>query len=384
MRERKNTPAPLNILLRIVLVIFMIAFLAISMYSNDEANPELKVTPTPTATPVPTPTPTPMPTPTPTPTPEPEYFEITMIGDCTLASSQYEKNYSYSFESVIGEDMDYVFAKTLDYFTDDDFTIANLECALTESTAAANKTFLFKSKPEYGQIMKNGSVEFVTLGNNHVLDYGQQGYDDTKAAMEELGIGYAGRDEWSIYETESGLKIGVYAVSFGEVSQIEAGIKALRDEGAEFIIAALHWGDEGAYTVNSLQVKQGHAAIDAGAHIVYGSHPHTLQKHEEYNGGHIYYSMGNWSFGGNANPRDKDTVIVKIIVMRDIDGTISIAERKVIPCASSGEKSSNNYQPVPYEEGSEEYLRTLSKIDGTFTGANLSIGYEYTYGEVAG
>jgi poly-gamma-glutamate synthesis protein (capsule biosynthesis protein) len=227
-------------------------------------------------------------------------------------------------------------------------------------------------------------VEFVTLGNNHILDYGEEGYADTKAALDEVGVAYAGRDEWSLYTTESGLTIGVYAVSFGTADQITAGVTALKEAGAEFIIAAIHWGDEGSYKVNSLQRTQGHAAIDAGAHLVYGSHPHTLQPYEAYNGGHIYYSMGNWSFGGNFNQRDKDTVIVKITVMRDIDGSISVYDREVIPCASSGEKNRNNYQPVPYEEGTEEYERTLSKIDGTFTGPDLSINYAYTIGEVTG
>jgi len=88
-----------------------------------------------------------------------------------------------------------------------------------------------------------------------------------------------------------------------------------------------------------------------------------------------------WSFGGNTNPRDKDTFILRMVVERAVDGTVSVVEREHIPCASSGEKNRNNYQPVPYEEGSEEYKRTLSKLDGTFNGANLSIGYGYSANE---
>ena len=102
---------------------------------------------------------------------------------------------------------------------------------------------------------------------------------------------------------------------------------------------------------------------------------------EEYKGHYIYYSMGNWTFGGNTNPRDKDTFILRLTVERASDGTMSIVEREHIPCASSGEVNGNNYQPVPYEEGSEEYERTLSKLDGTFTGQNLSIGYSYSANE---
>ena len=165
------------------------------------------------------------------------------------------------------------------------------------------------------------------------------------------------------------------------MAQIQAGIAALKEAGAEFIIAALHWGDEGAYDVNALQLEQGHAAIDAGADVVYGSHPHTLQPIEVYNDHYIFYSMGNWSFGGNTNPRDKDTVIAKLEVTRDVDGSVSVTNLKLIPCASSGVVDGNNYQPVPYEEGSEEYERTISKLEGSFTGANLTIPYEYGFNE---
>ena len=102
---------------------------------------------------------------------------------------------------------------------------------------------------------------------------------------------------------------------------------------------------------------------------------------EEYNGHYIFYSMGNWSFGGNTNPRDKDTILLQLTVMRDTDNTVSVSDYTIIPCASSGVANSNDYCLVLYEEGSEAYLRTLSKIDGTFTGSNLSIGYQYTYSE---
>ena len=322
-----------------------------------------------------------LPTPTPTPEPTPEYFELSFVGDCTLASTVSNKSLSISYESVVGENYAFPFEKTVKYFKDDDFTFANLECALTTSSASDTKNFCFRADPSYTQILTLGSVEFVSLGNNHVLDYGEQGYADTKAELDAAGIGYAGRDEGKIYETVSGLKIGVYAVSFGNAEQIKAGVAALKAAGAEFIVAALHWGDEGSYDVNDLQKEQGHAAVDAGADLVYGSHPHTLQPCEEYNGKYIYYSMGNWSFGGNTAPRDPDTIILKLTVKRDIDGTISIENREHIPCACTGVAGGNNYQPYPYEEGSEQYTRTLSKIDGTFDGPNLTIGYQYNFSE---
>ncbi len=321
------------------------------------------------------------PTPAPTPEPEPEFFELSFVGDCTLASTTYNKPLSVSYENVVGDNYAYPFEKTVQYFVDDDFTFANLECALTTTTASDTKNFTFRADPAYTQILTAGSVEFVTLGNNHVLDYGEQGYLDTKAALNAAGIAFAGRDEGTIYETESGLRIGVYAASFGKTQQIKDGVAALKTAGAEFVVAALHWGDEGSYRTNALQREQGKAAIDAGADLVIGSHPHTLQPVEEYNGKYIYYSIGNWSFGGNTAPRDPDTIILKVSVKRDIDGTVSLVERRHIPCACTGVAGGNNYQPVPYEEGSEEYLQTLSKIDGSFGGPDLSISYEYNFSE---
>ncbi|MCM1148684.1 MAG: CapA family protein [Butyricicoccus sp.] len=318
----------------------------------------------------------------PEPAKEPEYFTINMIGDCTLASVAAYVGTPDGYDTVVGDDYAYPFAKTVQYFQDDDFTFANLECCLTDSNDAVAKTFTFKADESYAKIMSAGSVEFVTLANNHILDYGSEGVSDTRDALDLEGISYAGRDEYAVYKTDSGLTIGVYAVSFpDDVKQIEKGIAALKELGVEFIIAAIHWGDEGTYNVGANQITWGHAAIDAGADIVYGSHPHTLQPVEEYNGHYIYYSMGNWTFGGNTNPRDKDTFILRLTVERAPDGKVSIVAREHIPCACSGDANGNNYQPVPYEEGSEEYERTLSKLDGSFTGQNLSIGYSYSANE---
>ena len=326
---------------------------------------------------------TPSPTPEPTPEPTPQEFTISFIGDITPDTVSYYRGTAAAYQNVVTPDnLGYVFEKTKQYFEDDDFTMANFECALTNETEASDKNFTFRAPPEYAGLLTKGSVEFVTLGNNHVLDYGEQGYADTKAALDSAGIGYAGRDEYTLWETESGLKIGVYAVSFPDsTQQITNGVNALKEAGAEFIIAAIHWGDEGSYDVNSKQLTWGRAAVDAGADVVYGSHPHTLQPVEVYNGRYIFYSLGNWSFGGNTNPRDKDTVIARLSVTREADGECSVTDVELIPCACSGVTNGNNYQPVPYEEGSEEYERTISKLEGTFTGANLTIPYDYGFNE---
>ena len=317
----------------------------------------------------------------PEPVPESEYFTINMVGDCTLASSDYYKGTAQGYDTVINGDWAYPFSLTAHLFADDDMTFANLECALTESNNRTDKTFTFKCGAEYANIMVEGGVEFVTLANNHVLDYGQQGYDDTKAAMDAVGIAYAGRDEYTVYETESGLRVGVYALSFGSTAQVKAGMAALKALEPDFIIAAMHWGTEGSYTANADQITLAHACIDEGADFVYGSHPHTLQPYEVYKDKYIYYSMGNWTFGGNTDPRDNDTFVLRLTLEKTPEGEVKVIDREHIPAACSGVEAGNDYRPVLYEEGTKEYARVLSKLEGTFDGNDLSIGYEYSNNE---
>ena len=306
----------------------------------------------------------------------PTYYTLHFIGDCTLATVPFYRGSDVSYEVVVGDDYAYPFAKTVEYFKDDDWTFANLECALTESNAAADKTFLFKAKAEYAKIMSEGSVEFVSLANNHTFDYGQKGYDDTVAALEAEGIEWIGRDEWRVYELRDGFRVGVYSEFYDHLDAVQRKMKALAaEDGVDFIIAAFHWGDEGSYQVNQDQIAKAHAAVDCGADFVYGSHPHTVQPVEIYNGVPIYYSFGNWTFGGNTNPPDTDTYFLEMVLARYPDGHAEIAELKNVPCSITSEPGRNNYQPVVLEEGSEAYERVLSKLDGSFAGQNLTVGY---------
>lgn len=306
----------------------------------------------------------------------PQYYTLSFIGDCTLASVPYYRNSPVGFEAVVGKNYDYPFAQTVQFFEDDDLTFANLECALTDSNQAAEKTFLFKAPQDYAKIMSSGSVEFVSLANNHVMDYGQQGYDDTLAALEAEGIDWIGRDEWQVYELPGGLRLGVYSEFYDHVDEVRTQVSQLRHTDADFVIAAFHWGQEGQYQPNSDQIEKAHTAIDCGADFVYGSHPHTVQPIEIYKGVPIYYSFGNWIFGGNTNPSDTDTFFLRMtLALYPEDRHVEIVSLENVPCAFSGTAGSNNYQPVALEEGSEAYERVLSKLGGDFSGANLTISY---------
>ena len=304
--------------------------------------------------------------------PEHERFTISLVGDCTLEGNR--------FQSLCGDDMGYPFENVREYFENDDATIANLECNFSDALLSSGSLFHFKAPTENADILVSGGIDFVTTANNHIMDYGQRGLDDTLSALDERGIAYGIDGQSVVFTTESGLKLGIYCGYGGFMiseTQIKEAIDKLKADGAEYIICALHWGVEGAYRPNAYQKNLAHAAIDAGADLVYGSHPHVLQPTEEYGGGLILYSLGNFSFGGNSFPRDYDSVIVQLTLCRNADGGVSLEACDYIPCSISGSDENNDFRPTPYKKGSKEFERTMSKLDGSFTGADLEVDYSF-------
>lgn len=354
---------------RYVIAIILALALALSACSArpDSSLPEPEYT-APTSTPEPEATPSPTPEP-----PEDEYFTISMVGDCTLSSSQREN----TFETVVNGDMAYPFSGVKEYFEDDYLTIANLECSLSHEMLYGTGTFNFCGDAGNAEMLVEGGVDFVTLGNNHTMDFGQQGLENTEAVLDEYGVAYAAPDGSYIYEADGGVTVGLYAAPWtASQAQVVNGVAALANNpDVDIVICLMHWGYEGMYRPWGSQTTLGQAAIDAGADIVYGSHPHVLQPIVEYNGGWIIYSLGNFVFGGNTAPRDRDTAIVQFTVKRAVDGTVSVEGWEAIPCSLSSTPISNDFRPEPYDEGSAEYERTMSKLNGTFTGPDLVIDY---------
>lgn len=308
--------------------------------------------------------------------PTEQHYTLTFVGDCTLGVMPAHE-YSYGgFTYIVGDDYEYPFRNVREYFENDDFTMINFEGTLGNEGYPANKTFTFRGPAEYTSILTSSSVDAVTLANNHSLDYGNAGYVETKRLLDQAGVPYVEKDSSTLFVTRSGLKIGLYAAAFViDQKDLAAEVAALREQGAEIVVFAIHWGSEGIYHSFVDQWKAAYKAIDAGVDIVYGHHPHVLQKIEEYNGGYIFYSLGNFSFGGNQSPTDMDTAMMQIDVIRDLDGNVSMGELTIIPCCISSVSGSNNYQPTPYREGSDGYERVMQKLNGTWKGDNLIPNY---------
>lgn len=315
------------------------------------------------------------PTTAPTEPPE-EHFTLTFVGDCTLGSAPMHYEMATGFIKTVGEDYAYPFANVAEYFQNDDYTMINLEGVFADEGYPADKLFTFRGPSSYINILTQNSVDGVTLSNNHTLDYYQAGYNSTKEILDEAGIPYVERDSSRMFTTESGLTIGMYAATFTvDMEDLTAEVAAMRENGAEVVIFAPHWGKECYYYPLTHLEEYARGAIDAGVDIVVGHHPHVLQRMEEYNGGVIFYSLGNFSFGGNLQPTDLDSVLVQQEYIRDAEGNIRRGELTVVPMCISSAPPVNNFQPTPYEEGSEEYQRVMDKLGGLWHGISLPVDY---------
>ena len=299
------------------------------------------------------------------PTPNAEIsITISVVGDCTLGTDE-NFNYARSLNAYYEKNGPAYFLKNVkSIFESDDLTIANLEGTFTDLKTRADKTYAFKGPAEFVKILTSSSVEAVTLANNHSRDYGMQSLTDTRNTLDSAGVIHFGYDVTKVVEVK-GIKVGLVGIyelidHTGRAQQVKDNIAKVKSEGADIVIVIFHWGIERDAAPNSHQTMLGRLAIDEGADLVCGHHPHVLQGIETYKGKNIVYSLGNFCFGGNSNPSDKDTMIFQQTFTVTKDGVKDDNVTNVIPCSLSSEKNRNNYQPTP-ATGSEAE-RIMKKI----------------------
>lgn len=313
-----------------------------------------------------------------------ELIDITIsaAGDVTMGNyvgQPYNNSFNHTYDTL--QDYSYFFKNVVSYFEQDDFTIVNLEGTLTTSdNPAPGRTYNIKGDPSYTNILLAGDVEGVSMENNHRRDFGEEGTKDTVAALEAANIPYAYEENLGYYEV-NGITIGWVSVcpaSWGESveTHLEQGIAKLKQEGVDLIFACCHWGIERDNYPTAYQRELGKKCIDWGADLVIGHHPHVLQGIEAYNGKYIIYSLGNFSFGANKNPSDKDTMIFQQTFQFEKttqgDGTVTIERTendsaKIIPCSISSVSNRNDYCPTPLtgDEG-QRVINRLNKFSENF------------------
>lgn len=307
---------------------------------------------------------------------------LSVVGDCTLGTDEtfdYDTSLNAYYENY---GADYFLQNVKDIFSTDDLTIANFEGTLTDSDEREDKTFAFKAPASYASILTGGSVEAVNTANNHSHDYGDQSFDDTLSALDDAGIVHFGYDETAVMDVK-GIKVGLVGIyelydHLEREQQLKDNIAKVKADGAQLIVVIFHWGNETETVPDSSQTTLGRIAIDEGADLVCGHHPHVLQGIETYKGRNIVYSLGNFCFGGNSSPSDMDTMIYQQTFTIDADGVKKDNVTNIIPCSisSAAYDGYNNYQPTPAE--GDEATRILGKINERSSWISTAEGSTFT------
>ena len=312
----------------------------------------------------------------------PVSLTLSVVGDCTLGTDEtfdYDTSLNAYYENY---GADYFLQNVKDIFSTDDLTIANFEGTFTDSDEREDKTFAFKAPASYASILTGGSVEAVNTANNHSHDYGDQSFNDTLAALDDAGIVHFGYDETAVMDVK-GIKVGLVGIyelydHLEREQQLKDNIAKVKADGAQLIVAIFHWGNETETVPDSNQTTLGRIAIDEGADLVCGHHPHVLQGIETYKGRNIVYSLGNFCFGGNSSPSDMDTMIYQQTFTIDADGVKKDNVTNIIPCSisSAAYDGYNNYQPTPAE--GDEATRILGKINERSSWISTAEGSTFT------
>ncbi len=295
-------------------------------------------------------------------------IKLYFAGDVTFANH---------FENHVKDNYTYAFKK-LQWFSDADVSMFNLENPLTTNGQKVEKLYNFRAKPEYVEILKDAGIDIVTIANNHIYDYGPQGLFDTITNLSKGNIYYIGAGR-NIFEARhpvifyiKGKKVAFFAyygthkhsdsypatadsagTAMRRLKIIKEDIARFRDQ-VDVVIVNFHWGIEKAELPGKDQISFAHQVINYGADLIVGHHPHVLQGIEKYKNKIIAYSLGNFIFGGNSR-KTYNTAVLQIDISGD---TISAT---LIPIKV------NYWQPSRLEgsEG-EEVLDHIKKISAPF------------------
>ncbi len=221
---------------------------------------------------------------------------------------------------------DFLLGKMRGYLDEFDFVIANLEGPITRyrslsvgSRPGSPENFIFTFDPAVAEMLADFNIKVVNLGNNHILNFGKQGFSETLEFLQEAGIeyfGYVGEvgfDKVLILQNDC-LKVGLVnynQFSKGSLEQALENIKEYKNK-VDFMIVYTHWGVEYVSEAPAGIVRVGERLAQAGADLVVGSHPHVVQNWQDFVNTRIYYSLGNFVFDQYFSDEVKKGMLVEV------------------------------------------------------------------------
>lgn len=306
---------------------------------------------------------------------------MSFTGDCTIGTwpeSSNLTNYNAVFEKAGSPT--YSFDNMKYFFANDDYTYINLETTLTASTKRyKEKTYNFKGDPGWAQTMiKNSFVDGCDLANNHSFDYEQEGYDETIQVVEAAGMDIGDQDTVITLDL-NGLEVVILSCNYiyekvqlpqylwGDelTAHVKEQIKQYKRPD-NIVIVCCHWGLERQQTPDYSQFNPGREFIDEGADLIIGNHPHTIQSVEYYNGKFIFYSLGNFAFGGKATTDEVNRISLVVrprFALRD--GVAQLTGVLIVPCytTSAEDIRENDYKPRPlYGEEARKLMEQVKSF----------------------
>ena len=290
---------------------------------------------------------------------EPAVVTMTFAGNTILGSYPVSAAANSFYGYAAAQGSDYFLAGVKDIFERDDFTVLTLENVLSDRALKPvekdyEPAYWYKSPTAYTDILTASHVEVVSLSNNHTEDYGEEGLNDTKAALDAAGVKWGNRDQ-TVYLEKGGYVIAVVCGGmWNGTYQKDILCQRVKTaaEYSHFQVVVFHGGDDDQSHAPERWKKDAcHALVDAGADLVIGGHPHKLQPKETYKGVDILYSLGNFCYGASLRP--ENACVLYRLTLTVEDGVLTAKEGTLIPCyVYTG--SRNNFQPMVMADSPEK------------------------------
>ncbi len=209
---------------------------------------------------------------------------------------------------------DYPFVNVADVLRSAAIVFSNLESPIIDGCSYSDSGFKFCSDPKMIDGLKYAGVDIVNLANNHTLNYGKEGFDQTKKYLDLNGIKWVGDGNLVIIEKNK-TKFGFLGFNFLTLEPQEQDFNLVRNskKKVDFLIVGVHWGEEYTNKANSYQRLLARELSEAGASYIVGSHPHWIQDIETIGNTQIYYSLGNFVFDQMWSEETKKGLSVNLI-----------------------------------------------------------------------
>jgi poly-gamma-glutamate capsule biosynthesis protein CapA/YwtB (metallophosphatase superfamily) len=261
-------------------------------------------------------------------------FSIILVGDIML-----NRQVEYQIRTTGNGDFRFPFLKIAETLKKVDIVFGNLEGPISDKGQKVGSIYSFRMNPKTIEGLTFAGFNVLSLANNHSFDYSVEALEDTFLRLKEAGIDYAGAglnrkeafspiikevkgtkigflaysDLGSVYWTALESSSGLALISLEYFENIKQDIKKAKSQ-VDILIVSLHSGEEYITEPTRLQISFAKAAIDSGADLVVGHHPHVVQRNEIYKDKHIFYSLGNFVFDQSFSPETMQGQIVKVVI----------------------------------------------------------------------